>query len=183
MKKHLPRFYRIGAHILYWLLAYVFFIIFYGRANRDYNVTIIFATMLFPLSIATTYFVNYFLIPRYLFTKRYGRFILFSFYTLVYSVWLEMVISFFVFIIISNYQLYKMDPTSFDAVFLFVGLYFIIIAATVIMLVRRSFQIQKRNTLIDRKRYETELKLKEAELKLLKAQIHPHFLFNTLNNL
>ena len=29
----------------------------------------------------------------------------------------------------------------------------------------------------------TELKLRESELKLLKSQIHPHFLFNTLNNL
>ena len=30
---------------------------------------------------------------------------------------------------------------------------------------------------------EAELKLREAELQLLRGQIHPHFLFNTLNNL
>jgi LytS/YehU family sensor histidine kinase len=76
-----------------------------------------------------------------------------------------------------------MDPSSFDAVLLIVGLYFIIIVATAIKLVQRSIQIQKKNIELHKKRFETEIKLKEAELKLLKAQIHPHFLFNTLNNL
>jgi len=181
--KTASKYYRIFSHLVFWFAAYLFFIIFYGRANRDYFVTQIFASMLFPLSIATTYFINYYLIPRFLLTQKYSKFILFSFYTFVISIWLELLISLSVFVFFGNYQIYKMDPSSFDAVLLFVGLYFIIIVATTIKLVRHSFQIQKRNRELDNLKLDTELKLKEAELKLLKAQIHPHFLFNTLNNL
>lgn len=36
---------------------------------------------------------------------------------------------------------------------------------------------------LENERLATMLRLKESELKLLKSQIHPHFLFNTLNNL
>jgi sensor histidine kinase YesM len=182
-KKFQPKYSRFLLHLLFWLAVYLFFIIFFGRSSRDYSVTIIFVSMLLPLSIATTYFLNYFLIPRYLFTKKYSRFTLFVFYTFVISIWLELFISLGVFIFITNYQSEKMNPSSFDGWLLMVGLYFIIIIAVAIKLVRRSFQIQKKNTELDSRRFQMELKLKEAELKLLKAQVHPHFLFNTLNNL
>ena len=174
---------KAGQHFLFWIVAYLFIILFFGRANRDYQTTIIFASMLFPLAIVTSYFLNYFLIPRYLFKADYWRFLLFLIYTLVFTLWSELMISLFVFVIVSDFQLYKLDPTSFDVVFLLVGLYFIILGAVAIEQVKLAFQMKKENTQLEKNQLETDLKLRESELKLLRAQVHPHFLFNTLNNL
>ncbi|MCW0483960.1 sensor histidine kinase [Gaoshiqia sediminis] len=174
---------KAGQHFAFWLAAYLFFILFFGRANRDYQTTIIFASMLFPLAIFTSYFLNYFLIPRYLYKAEYWRFLLFLFYTLVFTLWSEVMISLFVFIIVSDFQVSRLDPTSFDVVFLLVGLYFIIIGFVAIEQIKRAFEMKQENTRLEKHQMETELKLRESELKLLRAQVHPHFLFNTLNNL
>ncbi len=172
-----------GQHLIFWVVAYLFFILFFGRANRDYQTTIIFTSLLFPLAIGTSYFLNYFLIPRYLYKADYWRFLLFLFYTFVFTLWCETMISLFIFIIISDFQLYKLDPASFDIVFLLVGLYFIILGFISIEQIKRAFEMKRANTQLEKNQIEIQLKLRESELKLLRSQVHPHFLFNTLNNL
>ena len=101
-----------GQHFLFWIISYLFFVLFFGRANRDYQTTIIFSSMLFPLAIITGYFLNYFLIPRYFYKGKFWHFLLFLIYTLIFTLWSEVLISMFVFVFVIDFQLYKLDPTS-----------------------------------------------------------------------
>ncbi|MDY6800085.1 MAG: histidine kinase [Bacteroidota bacterium] len=74
-------------------------------------------------------------------------------------------------------------PSRNDIVILVTGSYLFVIIAVVIHFIKESYRrLVEKNELAEQKKV-TDLKFKEAKLKLLQAQIHPHFLFNMLNNL
>ena len=58
----------------------------------------------------------------------------------------------------------------------FTNIYIAAFAIAVAKLIRQRFTEQERLRSLEKAQV-------EAELKFLKAQVHPHFLFNTLNNL
>lgn len=174
---------RILIHLLFWFGVSAFFIFFFSHFNKEYHYTFLFVCLLMPIAIATTYFINYVLIPRYLLQKRYARFAFYFISTMIFSVWSEMLVMLWALINLADYRYQNMDPLSGNIFFLAVGLYFVVFFSTSVKLLQQWYSSEKNVSELRSRKLEAELKLKEAELQLLKGQIHPHFLFNTLNNL
>jgi sensor histidine kinase YesM len=174
---------RLLVHLLFWLAAAAFLVYFFGRFTTDYRYIILFVSLLLPVAAGTMYLINYFLIPRYLLQKRYLRFAWYFAFTLILSVWAEMLVIFWALVELADYQYRNMAPLTTDIFYLGVGLYFLVFFSTSVKLLKHWYSSQQHISELRSRQLEAELKLREAELQLLKSQIHPHFLFNTLNNL
>ena len=90
-------------HALFWFSVLALYGIFFGRQHNNYTQTFFFTGLLIPVTIASTYFVNYFLVPRFLMNGRYALFLLYLLYTLIISVFLEMIVMVLTFIFLANF--------------------------------------------------------------------------------
>ncbi|MDX8338515.1 histidine kinase [Draconibacterium sp. IB214405] len=173
---------RISYHIVFWIIVGFFYFLVFNWNSEFPEVSIILSIGLLPVAVITTCVFNYLLIPKYLDKKRYGYFLYLSFFTLLVSSWLSFLIVFYALIHIL-YKEASLEPAVLHPELQVISLNFIVFLAIAVKQIKRAFFIQQEKNDLEQKKLNTELKLKEAELKLLKAQIHPHFLFNTLNNL
>ena len=159
-------------HLLYWAGA-IFFFYYFLSFQVGPGISKWFVLLLTPITIGTTYFFTHFLIPVYLNKKRYLKFILYSAYTIIFSVYLTMIVIFIIFIFIINFNF---QLAYFKPAFLLIGIYIPVIGGIAIRLFQFMRQTEENNLRLLQQKT-------EAELKFLKSQIEPHFLFNTLNNI
>lgn len=180
-----PKLRRLIEHLIFWIIALALLTFYFGADKPNYLIPLRNNLFYLPVHIAYFYFLAYYLIPKYLYTRKYLQFF-------VSLIGLILVTGFFtrlIDIFFVDPYLYriqremnikfiwdKMEGDFFDK--LQKPYYYVnaIKGSNLIVWIALSIKFFKMW-------YERRQAAMEAELNFLKGQIHPHFLFNTLNNL
>jgi two-component system LytT family sensor kinase len=170
--------YRYLWHVLFWIVTYLGYVISYGGYGKgDYYHEASINLILLPVRMLFTYIMLYYLLPQFLIKRKYRKFILTTLvhaFLFGWSIWLV----FRNIIYIEDYACYNEYPIVY-----FKKIFVSIIGNYGIPLTAMIFKLFKWWYLDQQYKVELEKEKLESELKYLKGQIHPHFLFNTLNNL
>lgn len=179
----IKQIFRIALHAIFWCGVLLFYTYFFGTQSDDIAYVLSFSLFLMPITIAVTYVSIYKLIPDYLIKKKYFLFVIYSIYTLIISSYLIVISVFYGLVYLSNFVYDNMPPISRNLFFVSVAVYLVVIIVSAFKLLKLNLKHAEKTKILETKILETQLKLKEQELNYLKMQIHPHFLFNTLNTM
>lgn len=160
-------------------------VVVFGSPTEEYGYrqSLFFVLPLLPVLAGTTYLFLNFLVPRYLLKRRFFLFGLFSLYALIVAAWLEIMIVMGLFVMVYKLQMDLMNPKVTDLSYLVGTIFLIILPAIAIQATRQWYRERERSDQLKQEKLELELYARQKELDYLKEQMHPHFLFNVLNNL
>lgn len=166
-------------HVLFWtIFVFVGSFIFSYQQNFPYEFYLVNFLVHLPLFLFYTYGTIYFLIPRFLLSRKYRlffpAFILLTCFTTFLRILVSRYIYFALFIPKILYPSEWFSPEIFV-----INTFWIVAPAIVFAMFKYYKNWLNTQTLAN----EAERKQLASELQVLKAQLNPHFLFNTFNNL
>ena len=127
---------RTWHHIIFWIVVYTSLTMIFTKWVGVAMEAFFYVSLLMPVIIATSYFFNYFLVPRYLFKRRFFLFGLYSLYMFIVSLCMEMVAGILAFLLVAYYSISENGMLITD-VFIMAGtLYFVVLVMSFILLIK-----------------------------------------------
>ena len=174
MQLSLQRHRVLVLHLSFWCVYFSFFFyqISFSRGDTEVNLMDVFLNTLSHVGyVALAAYFNYYLcLPRFLKHKNLAK------YLLEFSI--PFAVATFFFVLLKRFQ-HIGEHYFYSEKFVVqvvVGTIFIVIFVGMLKFVEGWFELEAKKKALENEKL-------NAELRFLKAQINPHFLFNTLNNL
>lgn len=175
---------RLGRHLLFWIASWIYqgflygFLYVDGPSTQTFIVSFSEALIYLPQHVFLSYSIIYFILPRFIFKSHYwtGLFAIFILIILT-----ALISPLTVYYVIQPFREWMGFPYYFKGLgYAFLGglrgSMTIAGFAVAIKLVKHWYVKKSENEQLERARL-------KAELELLKGQLHPHFMFNTLNSI
>ncbi|MBO3697945.1 sensor histidine kinase [Roseivirga sp. E12] len=157
------------------------FLLSYGSVGTMYN--IVFMAGLVPITLITCLVFVYKLIPKYVLTNELIPFVTWSLATILGCAVLTLTFLLIVVGFVPGLTVDQMPSTSRNYPFLLTAIFSIVVLVSFVSLWKHRQLALVEQLNLEKKLAENDLVIKKQELDALKSQLHPHFLFNSLNTI
>lgn len=179
-KENNPQDYVINYrhHVIFWFVYFVFTTLRWSSLHDDFEYSLKTSLLGFPIHMALTYFNIYYLMPKFIFTKKYITYSL----LLLASLFLMLLVKYNLTYYLVSTNVWPEGPEVTDSLTLdyaittMLGELYVVAFVTAIKIT--ADWLREHNKL-----HELEKRQLTTELKFLRSQVSPHFFFNTLNNI
>ncbi len=132
-------------HIAYWLILIFTLTLIFGRSWNEVTSAFLFVCLMLPIVLGTSYYFNYYLVPKFYIKKKYFKFGLYTFYTIIISLYLESIVLMFSLVFLANFEMSNISPNAQDTILLSVMMYLLVILGSVLLMAK---QIQENKATI-----------------------------------
>ena len=168
--------YRVIRHVVFWIVQIIIFAFLWGGKEGTIGKSFFVGSLLIPAHMLYCYPVMYWVLPQFLLKGKYAQFILIIVLWGIAGWFLNA--GFRAFITIPLQEAMHLKPINKNPWQQGSFLSMSTVLGVTCMIVLFKHWVKKQQEWM-----QAEKEKVTAELQLLKAQVHPHFLFNTLNNI
>jgi two-component system, LytTR family, sensor kinase len=164
----------LAYHVLFWIGIYILWVLVF----RSYSVTLtktVTVEFCYLIFITADYYaIINFIVPEFLFKKKYFLFVLTIIMVIALSAWLRALIA----LQMNRHFFHAVLATDFNTLYFnsVINISLWVLLITIGKMLTERIQTQRQIELLEKERV-------KSELDYLKAQINPHSLFNSLNTI
>lgn len=161
-------------HSLFWASIYLLWVIVFRSYSFSITKTMTIEFCYLIFITADFYTITNFIVPQFLFKKKYALFVIVTVLIIAVSAWLRTLVA----LEMNQHFFHTTTPVSFRTLYLnsIVNISLWVLLVTLVKMLINRIQTEQQLESLEKEKIKTEL-------DYLKAQINPHALFNSLNTI